>query len=698
MPKITIAVEPDWKAPTRNTARKKRAAEVRVSPMRFVCIDGESARFPSGEPPYVLLSEQRYVLLGCGTDYIVNEDGLTWHECFEFLYSQFQEGGVAYTGFFLGFDFTQWLKSFREERARKLLTAEGRARRTFPVRQGNGRTYSKPVDIDGWQVDILGTKRLKIRPEGKKRWMYICDTGPFFQKSLLKVIDPANWTDPVVTAEEYDRIAAGKANRSSALLDSNMIEYNAAENEILSRVLERLDKAFRELDIHLSPKQWFGPGQAAQTWLDKIGAPNGQQIRETVPYAFLDAARKTYYGGRFELFAHGIIPGEIHENDINSAYPDAISKLPCLLHGTYRSGTGKLPDMRDGRLSIVRGSVRGKSRIIGPLPHREDDGSILYPQNTEGWFWLHEILAAQKAGLVRSYKVREWLSYEPCDCPPPLEAVKEIYALRKRVDKNSALGIACKLVPNSLYGKFAQSIGEPRYGNPVYASLITSACRIKILEAIGSNPYGPEDVMMIATDGIYSRHENPNLRISKELGDWDHDVKTNMTLFKPGVYWDDKARTAIRNGDPVAFKARGVNARDFAATLHQIDAEFIDHNMRKTVPRESWPAVTFPISFTVITAVQALQRNDWSLAGKTFTDLPGKQSSDPRLKRCKWYRDDTIIRSEAKPEGLGPNYPYEQRFGIEDPSNPFSQIAKEENGVSEEGLPGDIWKEILYDE
>ena len=46
----------------------------------------------------------------------------------------------------------------------------------------------------------------------------------------------------------------------------------------------------------------------------------------------MEAARMTYYGGWFETFVNGVIPGTSYAYDINSAYPYAISTLPCLLH------------------------------------------------------------------------------------------------------------------------------------------------------------------------------------------------------------------------------------------------------------------------------------------------------------------------------------------------------------------------------
>ena len=676
-----------------NTARARKRRETRSTPITFICVDGEGVTLKDGT--------HRYVLLGVGDQQITNPDGLSFLECVEFLWEQFQSygtRGIAYTGFFLGYDFIQMLKTLPEERARMLLTQAGRDKRK---RKTSKRPDPFPVEYQGWEFDILGMKRLKIRKQGTSRWMSICDTGGFFQKSFLKVIDPKEWSDPVVTTQEFDTVVQGKSKRATAILDGDMLRYNALENAILARVLGRLDEGFRELGIQLKPNQWFGPGQAASAWLDgrAITAPDLQEI---TPIPVLEAARASYFGGWFEIMAHGHIPGITWEYDINSAYPYIISSLPCLEHGSWMNAESS-PE--DSALTIVRASVTGSDPYIGAMLHRDKDGNIYRPHRTEGWYWLDEIMAAKRAGIIDSVETIDSWTYTPCECPPPLREVRDIYALRRKVGKKTPLGIACKLVPNSLYGKFAQSIGSPKFGNAIYASRITSGTRTMILNAIATHPKGTEDVVMVATDGVYFRSPHPNLPVSGKLGDWDSEEKSNMCLFKPGVYWDDKARQAIRNGDLPVFKARGVNARDFSREIKKIDMMFRKaRGCLEVLGVCPWPKVQFPLAFSMITASQALQRNDWSLAG-TLIDAPTvMQSSQPGIKRRNAYHTGTvykaggvkihgIIRSEPRPnEPYEASYPYLKRFGMEDP---FSDLAREANGVSQEGLTGNTIMETL---
>jgi hypothetical protein len=668
----------------RSRRRKENPAETRYHgiPTEFICIDGEGVTLPNGL--------HRYVLVGIADQQITNPNGLGWEEIFDFLWEQFLEHGtksVAYVGFFLGYDFVQWFKTFPEERARMLLTKEGRAKRQP---KNKHRVQPFPVRYGDYEFDILGNKRFRLRKVGESRWMSICDTGPFFQKSFMKVIDPEEWSDPIVTAAEYDILSTGKAGRSTAILDTNMLRYNALENEILSRVLCRLNQGFQTLGINLRPNQWFGPGQAAQEWL-KDRAITAERLQEIIPQEVLEHARESYFGGWFEIMAHGHIPGITYEYDINSAYPYIISQLPCLEHGQWIHGRDPYIVSETEPYTLVYARVEGDNRWIGAMLHRDDKGNIYRPHKTEGWYWLHELDAAKRAGLISGDPVvlDSW-SYDPCDCSAPFREVRDIYELRKSVGKKTPLGIACKLVPNSLYGKFAQSIGHPKFANPIYASLITAGCRTMILNAIATHPMGAAACVMVATDGVYFKKRHPNLPISGELGDWDAAEKRHLTQFKPGVYWDDSTRTQLREGKAPVFKARGVNAKDFGAQIDRIDGAF--HAMELS----GWPQVTFPVEFAMISAVQALARNNWALAGTIIEDAELTHSANPHGKRNpRWFIDREMGVYRTTPrvnEPYEPSHPYEKRFGMEDP---WSQEMSENWGVTPDGLPAILINEAL---
>lgn len=687
----------------------------RARNFEFIGVDGEGAGFGT---------DHRYVLLGVGNDYIENVDGIKWKEAFQFLYKCYEQTpSAAFVGFFLGYDFTQILKTLPEDRARMLLTDKGINARKRTRSGNNSKPF--PVRYDGWEFDLLPGRRLQIRPQscicaqiGKRDcshkqfgWMYVCDSGPFWQCSLLSAIQPRNWNNPVISQLDFDTIEAGKANRSMTLQEyvenrEKVIEYNRTENRALVAIMNELRNGFREIGVTLRRNQWFGPGQAAAAWFKKEGVPRRDIITESVPEFYLEASRESYFGGWFEIFSHGIVPGRSYEYDLNSAYPWVIANLPCLLHGRYDHGSGNPPVLR-GSYVLIRARILGNDANIGSLLNRSKDGRIRRPRITEGWYWLHEIKAAIRAGLVSSYECREWVAYYPCDCENPVRGFRDLYEHRLAVGKNTVLGKSAKLVYNSGYGKFAQSVGSSPYGNWVYASLITAGCRERILDAIATHPRRSDAVLMVATDGIFFDSPHSGLPISDRLGEWDCSERDNLTLFKPGVYWDDKSRQKIAQGDPVGFKARGVNARDFARHIGEIDRKFLsaiewppefkkilfDNPEFTTYIEKDWPWIEFPVGFSVTSAKVALMRNAWQSAGATAVNIIVRQDSDPTDKREGVYYDERTNRLRTTPLDVPydeiVSTPYDKKYGIEDP---FSQETQEWMGIGPDGSVQDVLK------
>jgi DNA polymerase type B, organellar and viral len=670
---------------------------------KFVAIDGE------GE---TINGRHEYVLLGIGQDQITNPQGLHWTEIFAFLYEHY-EPAATYIGFFLGYDFTQWFKSLSEYKAWQLLTREGIAQR----KHRNAKVPTPhAVQSGGWQFDILGNKRFRFRPKvcdcdvstckcpGQLSWMYICDCGPFFQKAFLSVIDSDDWPPGTITKQEYEDIKEGKGKRSTAHLGEEMMHYNRLENNILERIMYLFDEAFVSIGIHLKKTQWFGPGQAAQEWL-KGRAPKREEIEGYVPDWFREFARESYYGGWFEIFAHGLIPGCAFEYDLNSAYPYIIATLPCLLHGIYSRGTGfPIVDLEQKEICLVRACVSGTgnaSRYSGTMPNRNKNGGICRPIKSIGTYWYHELEAAKRSGCVSDIQYYEWVKYTPCKCPPPMQEIEHLYELRLSVGKNTPFGMACRLVYNSMYGKFAQSVGEPTFGNAVYASLITSGCRTMILDAVATHPNQWEDVLMVATDGVYFRTEHPTLPLSKTvLGAWDVKEKKNMCLFKPGVYWDDKARADIEAGELPHFKARGISAKDFADHILDIDYRFacLDGDY---IGIDDWPSISYVPQFHMTTALQALIQHDWSLAGLVSDDKEFQQNSSPHEKRSPiavYDAKNEIYRTVPRRLDDYISRPYSKRFGDtsgDANERPFTQEWLERWGITPDEYVGDTFIRIL---
>lgn len=680
-----------------------------------------------------------YVLLSVG-DQSLHHDGepLRHDEIFEFLYQQkLDHPDAAFVGFFLGYDFAQWLKTMPASRGDSLFHPIGIQKR---MPKNPEMKYPFPVVVDNrWDFDFLGMKRLKLRPHVKKslwpqcqvnhkttdqieecttgkhnrhpyKWMYVNDSGAFFQTALMNAINPKKWSPgtAVVNDEEMQILQTGKDHRSDAQFDAAMIKYNVLENDVLSRLMGTLNQGFVADGIRLRTDQWYGPGQAAQAWLRNIGCPTGEQIREVVPAWAVEAARMSYYGGWFETFVNGVIPGTSYAYDINSAYPYAIAKLPCLLHGRWTRGTGDPGKLAKGNYRLINAHFTGKNDYIGTMPHRDMAGGISRPRYTAGWHWQHEVDAARAARTVTKYETDEWIEYEPCKCDPPIAAIEELYQGRLKVEKNSPSGKSKKLVYNSAYGKMAQSIGMPRFSNSIYASLITSHCRTMILRAIATHPQKAAAVAMIATDGIVFLTPHPRLDVHPtRLGAWDYSEHHNLSILMPGLYWDDTSRESIRSGGNLTLKSRGVSGKYLAPFIDTFDKQWsklhseIDKGDAGWAPPDWAPKISIVVEFGIISPRLAVARNNWASCGQVVWDDTRVISANPEGKRGGFYTDGPLLRTavrgrvtDRKNEPMEYTQPYENRFGAGTLAE-LEEIAQLGELLTQDGTVEDIIRAVI---
>lgn len=777
--------------------------------IEFIGVDGEGVDRPDGSHEYVMLSVGDRTLWDNGRS-------LSLRSILEFLYESYlQKPDAAFVGFFLGYDFIQWLKLLPEDRARLLFTNAGILERKSSV-QSRANPYPDAVVWEGWEIDIMAGRRFKLRPhichssrwqdvcrnrtcrksmgdpttlrldsepavilkgemefaipdddgeaydddvelfwryhtrllhtvgEGNNKtkaagWMYICDTGPFWQTSFLNVINPKAWDgNAVCTQEEYDLVLAGKADRGHLYEhgDTNyfaeMARYNTLENDILARVTQRLNQGFMNdrIPIKIPKTDWYGPGRAAQLWMDQLhelmcdreakkanvgklaheraneyGLLN-RDVYASMPTWFYEAAQASYYGGWFEQFMHGHI-GDVWEYDINSAYPFIIASLPCLhtegIHnGTYSRGSGS--GYTETGYVLLFGTFTGSNPYIGALPYRDRHGLISRPQQTKGWYWKHEVEAAMRAKCLDTMEIEKWVSYTPCTCTPPFDpatiGIRSLYQLRLDFGKNTPQGKSAKLVYNSAYGKTAQSIGTPKYSNPVYASLITAGCRTLILESIASHPRGTSSVSMVATDGIYFTERHPFLEINAtRLGAWDETFKPNLTQLMPGVYWDEKTREAVREGANAKLKSRGVSGRDLAKEIERLDMMFLEQERRLANGEGyDWPEIRFSTGFLLDSCKAALARGKWNTAGKVTHGAVRTISANPHTKRepvAYWDADEEVVRTRpyTMMESLE-STPYQKSFGYVEYQEGMSNVFGDR--VGRDGDDGmQFWKDLL---
>jgi len=514
----------------RNKTRRTRGG-VTVLPFQqrpFAAVDGEGMTDKNGR--------HHYTLLRAGTHELFNSDGspLSMHQCFTFLANL--PPTHIYIAFSFGYDITMMCRDLPPERAERLVSRE---KRTF-CKEG-GKPVTLPVDYQEWRLDYMPGKSFSIKWKDG-HWITISDVFSFFQCSFVEAL--TRWFPE--RQDVIDKIREGKNQRSDfGGVDRDYIrKYCQLECEWLCALMDKVRDVCYSLDIF--PRRWEGPGQLVQALLSKEGVPrNTEAVISSNSYVYQDVmhySNSAYYGGRFEPAKIGRIKGPIYGYDINSAYAGVYRHLPCLRHGTWQP-------IRDGVpiTGLWIGFVEYRHHphvFMCGLPIRLPNGTIVFPRAGSGFYWSVEVDAA--VPMLESYVVRSGYTYTPnCDCRP-FEWVEAIFEERKRIGKTSK-GMILKLVLASIYGKLCQSVGDPTFSHPVWASLITAHVRAQLMKAMcdGVEKYPGSDIIMAATDGFYTTRRR-GFPLGAGLGEWEEKVHSEMLVVQSGVYFIPGEKTKTR--------------------------------------------------------------------------------------------------------------------------------------------------------
>lgn len=403
-------------------------------------------------------------------------------------------------------------------------------RALYPVGGGGGGIMVGDIEVTRFHT------RLDLYDHATKQHRVIWDLGTFFNSSFLTAIE--SWSLP--TDSEHAMIERWKKARSSFTVAlwcrrwRDITEYSLLEDRLLSRLAARLDAEADTIGAPLS--SWYSSGSLASSLLRAHGLMGAiEASAAAVPEGMREGVDAAYYGGRFEIVGPGLITEAVYEYDINSAYPAAMTHLPCVEHGAWACVPERAVEEYD--LVFVTWHVhalRHAAPMWGPFPVRDRKGSIFFPLSGSGWYWGIEIRAAQAwlGGRLELQIHERWAYATDCDCAP-MSWVGDIYERRKR--EGGTTGAMLKIAINSLYGSLT-SVHKSTW-QPIWAGWITARTRGMLLAACAADE---DAVLMFATDAVLSTRPL-TLDVGPGLGQWE-ESRYECTgdspglLVQPGVY------------------------------------------------------------------------------------------------------------------------------------------------------------------
>lgn len=403
-----------------------------------------------------------------------------------------------------------------------------------------------------YKIKHLPGKWFKIYNLKSRIKVTIFDIWGFFQSSLISALKSTIADHPKM--EFLPDIEKGKNRRGRFTYDEMpfVTKYWKIENELCHALITRLREYLYAVGLRIT--SWHGPGAIASFGYrtNNIDAHK----RNCGPDVYT-AARYAYAGGRFERFHIGRYR-KVYGYDINSAYPNAIARLPSLSEGEWIHNVKPKKIVEFG---VYRISLRGPAISSKPAPlfHRDNSGNISYPWRLDGWYWSPEIKAIIRT-MPESKSVRIHESYEYIGWKTrPFEWVTKVYNQRKEMKANGAgAQMALKLFLNSLYGKMAQRAGWERTGTAPHwhqlewAGWVTSYTRAMLYELMYQIPF--DKLIAVETDGIYTTATPDELviKIGDELGQWEMTYYDEMIYLQSGLY-------AKRQNKEWSLKYRGLD-------------------------------------------------------------------------------------------------------------------------------------------
>lgn len=353
------------------------------------------------------------------------------------------------------------------------------------------------------------------------------------------------------------------------------------------------------------------------TSLAKFYKDFGVRPKKPIDKKQLEFCFKGYYGGRTEIFFNRPVVGNIYYFDINSLYPSCMRNVfpnPESGHWT------KYPNFEKEGMSEI--TVKTPNLKIPYLPFRESQsGRLLFPCGTfRGTYTFFEIREALKIGY-KILKVHRTLQFRNTG-HYFRDFVESFYEKRLEAQAKGDLlqSDSFKLIPNNLYGKFAQrnkheslipydkkelkngdmiygnmvlrvEQGEyPKHTNGIWSAYTTAYGRHNLYERFNEVEQNGGLLIYGDTDSIIFESDKPIFKDSKELGALKLEGRFDYAHFKlPKVY-------VLREQSRSYYKAKGVPKSCASDFFEKHRAEFRrPYKIKETLRRNLSPKRKIPL-------------------------------------------------------------------------------------------------------
>lgn len=389
------------------------------------------------------------------------------------------------------------------------------------------------VNYNTYTLTYLPRKYFAIRDKNG-HYYYFYDMFNFLDVSLNKA------SKKFLNDEKISSIDGNKLNTDEQYWIDNkkeIIKYCIHDAELTKRLADYFWNIIYE-KLQFYPKSPMSKGKLSEEYfLHTCKIPAINNIDTKVVHTAYDS----FYGGRFEILKRGYME-KCYCYDIKSAYPSEIANLPNFNNGVFQK-VNKVND--NAYTGFYKCKVFALENEFSPFKQKVKNVLNIYPN---GGFVQYlakteiDFCALHFPNVVINVDFGyEWV---PKRLDYPFKSEIERLYRWKDSEKDEDIKYCVKIILNSLYGKFIQVSGNDnvtgRLFNPLYASLITAGCRVKILELALQKP---ESIISFSTDSVIST-EPLKVPINPTLGQFQKDFEGQGVFIMSDVYnlWNDETK------------------------------------------------------------------------------------------------------------------------------------------------------------
>lgn len=436
------------------------------------------------------------------------------------------------------------------------------------------RNKKKP-DIELNNINGKAIKSYSWNQSNYKR-IYFYDTLLYMKMSLKNIAE--SYQTIAVKGHEAQGEQSDEEffrNKKWDWKDPKDVEYCMNDSKILLEFIEKFNEQTKSLFSIFNEDIWI---------LNKssISSINKDYIFSMYPNLSNDTEQamlfaEAFYGGRTEIFFRGTIKPEqgiqLRVIDIKSAYPDVMINVG--FHGRFIGYLNRIPKSTKLCRWMMFAKVKYINKYRYPPLAIKKDGKLLFPNFiTYQTRFIFDFEYYELKSNLKIKEVIEVFGFEEQKFP----FLKEIYDLKERSKDNKALYESTKVQINGCFGSLAMNLYRPSKSivnmheieieditckdevfydqifNDTYwrtskdlittnvcmqgAASITAYCRLKLWKKLCELREAGCKPLYCDTDSVYFQcyEDYPHEANTKELGSWDEEIKSEMSIFSCKAY------------------------------------------------------------------------------------------------------------------------------------------------------------------